>query len=376
MNNYNKKTIEKITITIYNYKKQKIIKIIRRITMKKVAILGATGYVGEELVRLLYNHPEVDIDFLSSHSYVGKDYSEVYPQFFNLVNQTCIEDALEKIEADILFIALPHGIASKVINSKLVKQTKVIDMGADFRISLEAYDKWYKTTHYGKEVWEEAVYGLCEWNREEIKAANLIANPGCYVTCSLLSLLPLVKEKIIDTHSIIIDAKSGVSGAGRGLELGTHFTECNESIKAYGLTTHRHTPEIEEYLEEIGGEEVCISFTPHLIPMNRGILTTIYANLKNRVTRESIEAAYHKYYQEEKFVRLLAEGKVAETRWVKGSNYCDISFKIDERSNRLIIVSSIDNLVKGAAGQAVQNMNIMMGWEEHLGINMPPIFPA
>ncbi|MGL6173933.1 MAG: N-acetyl-gamma-glutamyl-phosphate reductase [Cellulosilyticaceae bacterium] len=344
--------------------------------MKKVAILGATGYVGEELVRLLYNHPEIDIGFLSSHSYVGKDYSEVYPQFLNLVDHTCIEDDLGKIEADILFIALPHGIASKVVNSKLVKQTKVIDLGADFRISLGAYDKWYKTTHYGKEVWEEAVYGLCEWNREEIKEANLIANPGCYVTCSLLSLLPLVKEKLIHTHSIIIDAKSGVSGAGRGLDLGTHFTECNESIKAYGLTTHRHTPEIEEHLENIGEEEVCISFTPHLIPMNRGILTTIYASLKAGITREAIEAAYHKYYQEEKFVRLLAEGKIAETRWVKGSNYCDISFKIDERSNRVIIVSSIDNLVKGAAGQAVQNMNIMMGWEEHLGINMPPIFPA
>ena len=342
----------------------------------KVAILGSTGYVGEELVRLLYNHPEVDIAYLSSHTYVGKAYQEVYPQFYNLVDKTCIEDNLEDIDADLIFIALPHGIASKVVTSKLLEKSKVIDLGADFRISKESYEEWYGVMHYGEEILEEAVYGLCEWNREQIKEAHLIANPGCYVTCSLLSLLPLVKEKLIVTNSIIIDAKSGVSGAGRGLQLGTLFTECNESIKAYGVTTHRHTPEIEEQLSNIGGAEVILTFTPHLVPMNRGILATIYATLADGVTEEMIQAAYDTYYKDEQFVRILPKGNIAETRWVKGSNYCDISFKVDERTGRLVVVGSLDNLIKGAAGQAVQNMNIMMGWKENLGINMPPVFPA
>lgn len=344
--------------------------------MIKVAILGSTGYVGEELVRLLYNHPEVDIEFLSSHSYVGKPYSEVYPQFYKLVDEICVEDNLEQIEADVIFIALPHGIASKVVTKELLSKSKVIDLGADFRISKEAYSEWYKVKHYGEELLEEAVYGLCEWNRGKIKEARLIANPGCYVTCSLLSLLPLVKEQLIDTKTIIVDAKSGVTGAGRGLDLGTHFTECNESLKAYGLTTHRHTPEIEEQLKDIGEQELTISFTPHLIPMNRGILTTIYGTLEQGVTLDKVKEAYDTYYKNEKFIRVLPDNKVSETRWVKGSNYCDISFKIDKRTNRIIVVSSIDNLVKGAAGQAVQNMNIMMGWEESIGINMPPIFPV
>lgn len=344
--------------------------------MVKIAILGSTGYVGEELVRILYNHPEVNLEFLSSHSYVGKNYSEVYPQFYTMLDNICVEDDLDEIEADVIFVALPHGIASKVITKKVLENSKVIDLGADFRISKEAYSEWYQVKHYGEDLLEEAVYGLCEWNREQIKGAKLVANPGCYVTCSLLSLLPLVKAGLIDTETIIIDAKSGVTGAGRGLDLGTHFTECNESIKAYGLTTHRHTPEIEEHLKHIGGKELTISFTPHLIPMNRGILTTIYGTLAEGVTRSKVKEAYDTYYKDEKFIRVLPEDKIAETRWVKGSNYCDISFKIDERTNRLIVVSSIDNLVKGAAGQAVQNMNIMMGWEENLGINMPPIFPA
>lgn len=344
--------------------------------MVKIVILGSTGYVGEELVRILYNHPEVNLEFLSSHSYVGKNYSEVYPQFYTMLDNICVEDDLDEIEADVIFVALPHGIASKVITKKVLENSKVIDLGADFRISKEAYSEWYQVKHYGEDLLEEAVYGLCEWNREQIKGAKLVANPGCYVTCSLLSLLPLVKAGLIDTETIIIDAKSGVTGAGRGLELGTHFTECNESIKAYGLTTHRHTPEIEEHLKHIGGKELTISFTPHLIPMNRGILTTIYGTLAEGVTRSKVKEAYDTYYKDEKFIRVLPEDKIAETRWVKGSNYCDISFKIDERTNRVIVVSSIDNLVKGAAGQAVQNMNIMMGWEENLGINMPPIFPA
>ena len=212
--------------------------------------------------------------------------------------------------------------------------------------------------------------------QRKIKSAQLIANPGCYVTCSLLSLIPLVKEKVIDLESIIIDAKSGVTGAGRGLSIGSHYTECNESIKAYGITTHRHTPEIEEKLLCFGGAEVALTFTPHLVPMNRGILTTIYGKLKVGVTNEHIMHIYKKYYKDEKFIRLLGDTAVAETRWVKGSNFCDISFKVDERTGRVIIVSALDNMIKGAAGQAVQNMNLMMGWQEDLGLEDAPIFPV
>lgn len=344
--------------------------------MYKVAILGSTGYVGEELVRLLYHHPHVKLTHLSSHSYEGQSYSSVYPHFKNLIEETCIEDDVTKIDADVLFIALPHGFASKVVTKGLLAKTKVIDLGADFRITSKAYSDWYKVEHFGEALLEEAVYGLCEWNRETIKEARLIANPGCYVTCSLLSLLPLVKEGLIDLNSIIIDAKSGVTGAGRGLNLGTHYTECNESIKAYNLATHRHTPEIEEKLQFFGNESVNLTFTPHLVPMNRGILTTIYASLKPKVTKDKIRNIYDTYYEKEQFVRLLEDGQVAETKWIKGSNYCDISFQIDQRTNRLIIVSALDNMVKGAAGQAIQNMNIMLGLDENTGIGYVPIFPA
>lgn len=342
----------------------------------KVAILGSTGYVGEELVRLLYYHPHVQLTHLASHSYEGVPYSRVYPHFKNLVEEVCIEDDLTQIDVDVLFIALPHGLASKLVTKELLAKTKVIDLGADFRITSKAYQEWYKVEHFGEALIEEAVYGLCEWNRKTIKEAQLIANPGCYVTCSLLSLLPLVKETLIDLDSIIIDAKSGVTGAGRGLNLDTHYTECNESIKAYNLTTHRHTPEIEEKLKAFGNQKVQLTFTPHLVPMNRGILTTIYANLKEGVTQEQIRKCYEMYYEKEHFIRLLDDGQVAQTKWVKGSNYCDISFKIDERTNRLIIVSALDNMVKGAAGQAIQNMNIMLGLDENTGIGYAPIFPV
>lgn len=345
-------------------------------SVKKVAILGSTGYVGEELVRLLYKHPNVEITGLSSHSYSGKTYSQVYPHYNKAIETVCIEDDIEQIDADILFIALPHGIASKVVTKELLAKTKVIDLGADFRISHEAYDKWYQVAHEGKELLETAVYGLSEWNRDAISEASLIANPGCYVTCSLLSLIPLIKEGLIDSKTIIIDAKSGVTGAGRGLNLGTHFTECNESIKAYNIGMHRHTPEIEEKIAQFAQEEVTLSFTPHLVPMNRGILTTIYASIKEDVHTEEIQKAYEKYYKREKFIRVLPNQTIAETRWVKGSNYCDISFQLDERTGRVIVVSSLDNMMKGAASQAVQNMNIMMGWQEDLGIDMLPIFPV
>ncbi len=344
--------------------------------MHKVSILGATGYVGEELVRLLYRHPHVQLTQLASHSYSGKAYSEVYPHTYQAVDTVCSEDTHPISDADILFIALPHGIASKVVTKELLKKTKVIDLGADFRISKEAYQAWYQVPHYGEDLLQEAVYGLCEWEREKIRTAQLIANPGCYVTCSLLSLLPLVKAQVIDLKSIIIDGKSGVTGAGRNTRLDTHFTECNESIKAYGVTTHRHTPEIEEKLSAVGGDTIHVTFTPHLVPMNRGILTTIYATLKEGVTKETIAEVYDTYYKAEQFIRILGDTRIAETRFVKGSNYCDISFKVDERTGRIVLVSSIDNMMKGAASQAVQNMNIMMGWDESTGIDMLPIFPG
>ncbi|OON97879.1 MAG: N-acetyl-gamma-glutamyl-phosphate reductase [Epulopiscium sp. Nele67-Bin005] len=344
--------------------------------MKKVSILGATGYVGTELVRLLHNHPNVEITQLSSHSYSEKLYSEVYPHTYEVIDLKCIEDNPNLIDADILFIALPHGFASKIVTPELLEKTKVIDAGADFRISYEAYKEWYKVEHFGQQLLDEAAYGLVEWNKEKIRNARLVANPGCYVTCSLLSLIPLIKEGLVDENTIIIDGKSGVTGAGRALALGTHYTECNEGMKAYGVASHRHTPEIEEGVKLFANQGVTLTFTPHLVPMNRGILTTIYANLNDGVTEQNIRDAYEKYYRDEPFVRIKKDGEIAQTQWVKGSNYCDISFVLDKRTNRLVVVSAIDNMMKGASGQAIHNMNIMMGFEETAGINFLPIFPV
>lgn len=345
--------------------------------MKKIGVLGATGYVGEELIRLLYNHPKVKLSWLGSKQYVGKSFSEIYPQYTHVVDKVLEEEpqALHTLDLDILFIALPHGLTSQKVTHKLLERTKVIDLGADFRLAEATYEKWYEVKHEGKALLEEAVYGLSEWQRESIKQARLVANPGCYVTCALLSLLPLIKEGLVDEKTLIIDGKSGVSGAGRGLGLATLYTECNESIKAYNVGKHRHQPEIEEKLHLIGGKDARISFVPHLVPMNRGILTTSYASIKEGVKKEDIAHAFQKYYSHERFIRLLKEDIVAQTRWVKGSNYCDISYTIDEANRRVIIVSAIDNMMKGAASQAVQNMNLMMGWEEHLGIDFLPTFP-
>ena len=347
--------------------------------MIKAAIVGATGYVGTELVRLLRSHSEVEIKYITSQSYIGQKYDSIYENFRDVFQIECSEQDLEKIseEVDVMFIALPHGIASKEITSSILEKCKVIDLGADYRLkSQETYEDWYNTNHLSPELLEEAVYGLCEVNREEIKNARLIANPGCYPTSSTLSLAPLLKEDLIQKDSIIIDAKSGVTGAGRGLNLGTHYTECNESIKAYGIASHRHTPEIEEQLGYLGKEEVCINFTPHLVPMNRGILTTSYAKLKEKLSYEDIKKIYEKYYKDESFVRLTKEGIFPETKWVKGSNFCDIGIKVDERTGRVIVVGAIDNMIKGAAGQAVQNMNIVFGLDEKMGLDDVSIFPG
>lgn len=347
--------------------------------MIKIGIVGATGYAGNELVRILMQHPYSSLKILTSQSYIGKPFNEVYENYRDINNMICQESDLEKMadECDVIFIALPHGVAAKQVNESILSKTKIIDLGADFRLKdANIYEDWYKVEHTGRDLLKESVYGLCEVNRDKIKSARLIANPGCYTTCSILSLLPAVKSGIIDPNSIIIDAKSGVTGAGRGLSIDTLYDECNESIKAYKIASHRHTPEIEEQLGYGCNGKVTLTFTPHLTPMNRGILATCYASLNKDVTYEDVKNIYEDYYKDEFFIRLTKQGVFPQTRWVKGSNFVDIGFSIDNRTNRLIVIGAIDNLVKGAAGQAVQNMNILFGLDEKTGLSSPPIFPA
>lgn len=345
----------------------------------KAAIIGVTGYVGQELFRLLSLHPNVEVTHITSVSYQGRELSEIYDNFKKTTTLVCSAADIDKIAdvVDVMFIALPHGIASKEITQEIIDKCKVIDLGADFRLKdKEVYEKWYQTKHESEELLNKAVYGLCELHREKIKGASLIANPGCYTTCSILSLAPLVKEGLIDLDSIIIDAKSGVTGAGRSLNLGTAYCETNESIKAYKIASHRHTPEIEQELSLSAGKEIKLSFTPHLTPMNRGILATCYAKLKKHVSYEQVKAVYEKYYKDEYFIRLTKEEVFPETKWTKGSNFIDIGFKIDERTNNIIVVGAIDNLIKGAAGQAVQNMNIVFGFDEKTALDNAAIFPV
>ena len=345
--------------------------------MIKAGIIGATGYAGAELVRLLLGHPEAEIVWYGSKSYIGEEYGKIYGNYFKLVEDKCLDDNLEELagEADVIFTATPQGFCASVISEEILSRAKVIDLSADFRLKdVSVYEKWYGIKHKAPSYIEEAVYGLCEINREHIKGARLIANPGCYTTCSILSLYPLVKEGLIDPSTMIIDAKSGTSGAGRGAKVDNLFCEVNENIKAYGVTTHRHTPEIEEQLSYGCGKEVVLNFTPHLVPMNRGILVTAYANLEKGVKEEQLEEAYEKQYGGEYFIRLLGNTP-AQTRWVEGSNFVDIGWKVDERTGRVIVMAAIDNLVKGAAGQAVQNMNLAFGLPETEGLTMAPLFP-
>lgn len=345
----------------------------------RVGIIGATGYAGQEIVRILSNHPQAEIVTLASHSYAGKPYSSVYPNHRSIHDVVCAEEDMEELaeQADVIFLALPHGLASAKVTEEILKKCKIIDLGADFRLKDPAvYKQWYKTEHHGKELLaKEAVYGLCEWNREQIRTTRLLANPGCYTTCSILSLSPLVAEGMIQNDSIIIDAKSGVSGAGRGAKLENLYAEVNESIKAYGVGTHRHTPEIEEQLSYAANRPVRLNFTPHLVPMNRGILVTAYASLKKDVSYEEVKAVYDRYYEKERFVRVLPKDVCPQTKWVEGSNYVDVGFKLDPRTHRIIMMGAMDNLVKGAAGQAVQNMNLLFGEDEAEGLRMPPVFP-
>ena len=346
--------------------------------MIKVGIIGATGYAGSELVRILLGHKDVEIKWYGSRSYIDKKYASIYQNFFQLVDANCMDDNMKVLadQVDVIFTATPQGLCASLVNEEILSKVKIIDLSADFRIKdVKVYEEWYKLEHKSPQFIEEAVYGLCEINREDVKKARLVANPGCYTTCSILTCYPLVKEGIIDPNTIIVDAKSGTSGAGRGAKVDNLFCEVNENMKAYGVATHRHTPEIEEQLGYACGEKITINFTPHLVPMNRGILATAYASLKKDVTYEEVKAIYDKYYADEKFVRVLEKDVCPQTKWVEGSNYVDVNFKIDPRTNRIIMMGAIDNLVKGAAGQAVQNMNLMFGLKESEGLELVPMFP-
>lgn len=346
--------------------------------MIKAGIIGATGYAGGELVRILTGHKDVEIKWYGSRSYIDKKYAEVYQNMFQIVDDRCMDDNMEELskQVDVIFTATPQGLCASLVNDEILSRTKIVDLSADFRIQdVETYEAWYKIRHSAPQYIPEAVYGLCEINREAVKKARLVANPGCYPTCTTLSIYPLLKEGLIDPDTIIVDAKSGTSGAGRGAKVDNLYCEVNENIKAYGVASHRHTPEIEEQLGYAAGRPVLINFTPHLVPMNRGILITAYASLKREASYEEVKAAYDKYYDSEKFVRVLEKGVCPQTKWVEGSNYVDVNFQIDPRTKRVIMMGAMDNLVKGAAGQAVQNMNLMFGLKESEGLELVPMFP-
>lgn len=346
--------------------------------MIKAGIIGATGYAGQELVRLLLQHKDVDIVWYGSRSYVDQKFSSVFGNVFKIVEDICKGDDLEKLaeEADVIFTATPQGYLAGVLTESVLSKAKVIDLSADYRIKdVATYEKWYGIKHKSPQFIDEAVYGLCELNRDKVKEARLVANPGCYPTCSTLSIYPLAKAGLIDMSTLIIDAKSGTSGAGRGAKVPNLYCEVNENIKAYGVATHRHTPEIEEQLGYASGEQVTLNFTPHLIPMNRGILITAYASYKEDVTEEQIRKAYEDAYKDEYFVRVLEPGVCPETKWVEGSNFVDVNVKVDERTHRVIMMGAMDNITKGAAGQAVQNMNIMFGLSEQEGLRLVPMVP-
>ena len=346
--------------------------------MVRAGIIGSTGYAGSELVRLLLGHKDVEIVWYGSRSYIDKKYAEVYRNMFEIVDAVCMDDNMEELaeRVDVIFTATPQGLCASLVNEEILSKVRIIDLSADFRLKdVKVYEEWYKLEHKAPQYLDEAVYGLCEVNREAVKKARIVANPGCYTTCSILTTRPLVAEGLIDPNTLIIDAKSGTSGAGRGAKLPNLFCEVNENMKAYGVATHRHTPEIEEQLSIAFGQPVTINFTPHLVPMNRGILVTAYASLKPGTTAEQVRKVYKDYYDKETFVRVLEDGECPETKWVEGSNYVDINFKIDPRTGRIIMMGALDNLVKGAAGQAVQNMNLLFGFNEDEGLRQVPMFP-
>ena len=337
----------------------------------RVSIIGATGYAGAELLRLLYEHPQADVVHITSESHTGEKISSIYPHLRGIYDEEL--ESMKDIErigrdSDFVFIGLPHGHAMAAGKTLEGEKTRIIDLGADYRFSdTSVYEAWYKVKHTHKDA--ERVYGLAELNREAIRGAKIIGNAGCYTTASILALAPLAKNHLVDMASIVVDAKSGVSGAGRSAKQANLLPELYDSFKAYGVATHRHTPEIEQAMTELSGEPCILSFTPHLVPMARGILATCYARLKEGIEPEMVDAAYEAMYGEEYFVRLLGRGGYPATKAVRGSNLCDIGWHIDERTHRVVVLSAIDNLVKGAAGQAVQNFNIACGFDEKLGLD-------
>ncbi len=345
--------------------------------MIKVGIIGASGYTGEELARILALHPQVELTVATSRQYAGRKLSDIYPNLRRIIDLTVEDVVLEELvkRADLFFTAVPHQTAMGIVPQLLEKGCKVVDLSADFRIHDAAvYEHWYQP-HSAGDYLAQAVYGLPELHRESIKKTSLVANPGCYPTSIILAVTPLIKAGLIDPDTIIADSKSGTSGAGRGAAVGSLFCEVSEGFKAYKVAEHRHTPEIEQEISEVAGRPVVISFTPHLVPMSRGILSTIYARLIPGTDTEQVREIYADSYRQEQFIRLYNPGELPATQFVRGSNFCDIGWKIDSRTGRIVIISAIDNLVKGAAGQAVQNMNLMCGLPEGMGLGTVPLFP-
>ncbi|KQX63819.1 N-acetyl-gamma-glutamyl-phosphate reductase [Paenibacillus sp. Root444D2] len=344
----------------------------------RAAIIGATGYGGAELIRLLQAHPLVQITSVISTSNAGAPLAEHFPHL-----QEVVVDILDVLDvdliagkADIVFLATPAGVSAELSPKLLAAGLKVIDISGDLRLKSSAdYEKWYKKPAASEETLEQSIYGLSEVFGDEVKGSDLIANPGCYPTATLLGLIPAVKAGWIDPSTIIIDAKSGVSGAGRGVNLGVHYAEVNENLTAYKVNKHQHIPEIEQALSRVAGKPVVTTFTTHLVPMTRGIMSTMYATIQGEHTAEDFIELYRQYYEGRRFVRIRQNGKLPSTKEVFGSNYCDIGFAVDERTGRVTIVSVIDNVVKGAAGQAIQNLNLMQGWDETTGLLFAPVYP-
>lgn len=348
--------------------------------MIKAAVVGAAGYAGGELVRLLVQHPGAELVALAGHSNAGKSLSELSPWFSGICEMPLDEFSPEKLAeagADVVFLALPAGVATEAAAELLERGIKVIDLGADFRFAdADVYEQWYKKPHARPDLLPQAVYGLPEIWRDEVKGASLIGNPGCYPTSVQLALYPLLKAGLGDlSRPVIADCKSGVTGAGRNAQKHLLYCEANDSINAYGVAGHRHTPEIEQGLSRMSGEVASVLFTPHLTPMSRGILSTVYIGLKQTVAQSELRELYLAAYADEYFVRVLPEEVWPHTRWVAGSNFCDINLKLDERTGLLVVSAAIDNIVKGAAGQAIQNMNIMFGLPESVGLMQVPLAP-
>ena len=345
--------------------------------MVKIGIAGASGYTGLELIRLLVGHPGVELTVLTSETFQGQNIAEVFPSLNGIVDLELrpLDNNIAK-DCQVLFLALPHTMAMSKLPDYLQSDCKIIDLSADYRLKdPKAYTDWYSVTHTNPELLEKAVYGLPELHRQAIQSAQLVANPGCYPTSVVLALAPLLKTDWVDLGSIISDSKSGVSGAGRKPSLTSHFAEVNEGISPYGLADHRHTPEMEQELSALAGKSVHLTFSPHLVPMTRGMLSTVYINLNQAITDEKLVEHYRSFYKGENFIRVLNPGKFASSHHVLSSNFCDIGLKVDSRNQRLIITSALDNLIKGASGQAVQNMNIMLGLDEKTGLMAPAIFP-